>query len=201
MKTLVITYLPRKEKSNTAKLVRTFMDHAKGDIEVLDLLKEVPELLDEHSVAAYAKRNYRGEELTDDEALLMEGMDGLTAQLMLADFVVLAFPMYNFSVPASVKAYLDSVMLKGKTWDSNEDGFYGLMKKKKALILMTSGGVYKGKMAHLEHAMSLAKSSFEFMGYKVTCVSASGLSTMPEKAPEIVAKAQEEVVEATRKWY
>ena len=61
---------------------------------------------------------------------------------------------------------MDSLALKGKTWDMDETGYVGKMKGKKALVLSTAGGVYDNTpFAPFEHAVSWAKGMFQFMGY------------------------------------
>ena len=164
-KTLIVTYLPSGERSSTKKLVDAFLAAAKGQTQVehLDLLKEVPDFFSSESLGAYVTRNYMGQALAPAQATAIAKMDRMTAQLKAADVVVLAFPMHNFGPPAAIKAWFDSVMLKGQTWDMNASGFVGLMKGKQALILLSSGGVYEGPMAGWEHAASLAKVEFAFI--------------------------------------
>jgi FMN-dependent NADH-azoreductase len=128
-------------------------------------------------------------------------MDRMTAQVKRADIVVLAFPMYNFSLPAAVKAWFDSVMQKGETWTGADGGYRGLMQGKKALILMASGGAYNGKMASWEHAVSLAKVEFTFMGFdEVKAVTAEDLNRDPDGAERRLAAAQERVRLLAREW-
>ena len=120
-----------------------------------------------------------------------------------ADVVVLATPMFNFSLPAVVKAWFDAVLLKGETWDAGESGYRGLLPGRKALVLMASGGRYEGPMAGWDHGMSLAKQLFQFMGFDdVRPAWASGVN-VPNLGPveKIVAAAQDEVRKAVRDWY
>lgn len=130
-------------------------------------------------------------------------MDRVTAQLKAADVVVLATPMFNFSLPAVVKAWFDAVLLKGETWDVGAEGYKGLMPGRKALILMASGGRYEGPMADWDHGMSLAKQLFSFMGFAdVRAAWASGMNMPALGAPDqIVAAAQDEVRAAVHDWY
>jgi len=110
--------------------------------------------------------------------------------------------MHNFSLPASIKAYFDSILLKGETWDI-KNGFVGLMKGKKALIMISSGGIYEGKMASWEHAMSLAKIEFQFMGFEdIRGIHAGGMNSLPkEKSEEVIKKCQDQVKEIVKEWY
>ncbi|MDE1766993.1 MAG: NAD(P)H-dependent oxidoreductase [Thaumarchaeota archaeon] len=127
----------------------------------------------------------------------------MTEQLISADVVVVAYPMYNFSMPASVKAWFDSVMLKGKTWDAKDGSYAGLMKGKKALVLVASGGFYgKEPMASWEHALSLGKTEFQFMGYSdVRGVLAEGMNAGDENKMSVLTKSLRQVQDIAREWY
>jgi FMN-dependent NADH-azoreductase len=177
------------------------MEVAKGkNLEFLDLLVDVPDMFLTDNLNAYKKRNYGGQELSAEEAALMVNMDRMTAQLKNADAVVLAFPMHNFSLPAAVKAWFDSVLQKGETWTLGEGGYVPLMKGKKALVLISSGGIYEGDSAGYEHAESLARVEFGFMGFDTEVVSAGGMN-MLEDPQTVIAEKQQIVREIAKKWY
>jgi FMN-dependent NADH-azoreductase len=179
LKTLIVQYTPRNERSNTKKILDAFLEEIKGsDIEKLDLAKDVPDLFLEQNLDAYIHRNYLGQELSSEKKSLLSKMDRMTEQLKSADVVVVAYPMNNFSMPAPVKAWFDSVMLKGETWDTKNGSYIGLMNGKKALAIVTAGGSYeKEPMASWEHALSLTKIEFQFMGYSdVRGILAGGMS-------------------------
>src|SRR5437879_1854159 len=167
MKTLLVKYTPRNERSNTKKLLDTFREKIKNsDIEELDLSTDVPDLFLAESLAAYIQRNYLGQDLSHNQKNLLSKMDRMTNQIKSANVVAIAYPMNNFSMPAPVKAWFDSIMLKGETWDTKNGSYVGLMNGKKALAMVSSGGVYsKEPMTSWEHALSLAKLEFQFMGY------------------------------------
>ena len=65
--------------------------------------------------------------------------DELVAELLVADYLVISTPVYNYNVPASLKAWVDHIVRKGMTLGF--DG-RGLVKGKKATLLIASGGVY-----------------------------------------------------------
>jgi FMN-dependent NADH-azoreductase len=204
MKTLVVSYLPRGERSHTGKLLEAFVEAAgKAEIEHLDLLNETPPLLDAQRVMAYIRRNYLGETLSADDAASLAVLDRMTEQFVRADAVVLAFPMHNFSLPATVKAYFDGIMQKGKTWDAAEGGYVGLQKGKRALVLLASGGIYEGDYAPFEHALTLAKVELGFMGFgDIRTVTAAGMNLLPaEQVEAAVEKAREEARGVAAEWY
>ena len=130
MKTLIVSYLPRGPRSRTKRLLDHFAAGIKsGEVEHLDLIESVPPLFLRENLLAYYRRNYADEPLSDAEAGILRDMDRLTAQLQAADFVILAYPMFNLSVPAVVKAYFDAVLQKGGTWTFGPTGHpEGLLK-------------------------------------------------------------------------
>lgn len=204
MKTLLVHYTPRNERSKTRKLVEAFKSEIKNShVEDLNLSRDIPDLFVEESLAAYIQRNYLMQDLTAAQASTMAKMDGMTEQLKSADIVVVAYPMYNFSMPASVKAWFDSVMLKGETWDVRDGKYVGLMKGRRALVLVTSGGFYgKEPMSSWEHALSLGKAEFQFMGYSdVRGVLAEGMNAGDGDKTSSLEKYVNEVQQIAKEWY
>ena len=103
MNTLVIKYLPSGEKSNTKRLLDRFLAGSKGNIEVVDLLHAKIPVLDEASLNVYMKKAYWDEPITEQEAELLKPFQVYVEQIKKADVIVVACPMYNFSVPGIVK--------------------------------------------------------------------------------------------------
>jgi len=203
MKILLVHFLPRGERSRTRRLLNAFREEAGWAImEEVDLAFSVPPALDAVSVPVYVKRNYRGEELLEAERAVLAEADQLTDQLKRADVVVLAFPIFNFSVPAAVKAWMDSVMQKGQTWTNDVSGYKGLLSGRRALILMTAGGFYTGARASWDHAAPLARHAFEFMGFSdIRVVRADGLNADPSGAESALMDAEQQTREIAREWF
>ena len=212
MKTLIVKYLPNK-RSRTQKLLDAFLEEVSdSEIEELDLCKDVPDLFLPEALEAYFGRIIGA--IPRDAAIpVLAKMDHMTAQLKSADIVVLATPIYNFSLPAIVKAWFDSVMLQGETFQPNPKGaFLGLMTGKKALALMTAFGTYSigdGTVGSLfgptyEHGMCLAKLEFKFMGFSdIRGVLGEGMS--PSKTEEAKVVLLDEAIKLARaisqEWY
>ena len=204
LKTLIVQYTPRNERSNTKKILDAFIGEIKNsDVEKLDLAKDVPDLFLEKNLDAYIHRDYLGEKLSQEQTNSLAKMDRMTEQLKSADIVVIAYPMNNFSMPAPVKAWFDSVMLKGKTWDVKNGGYVGLMNGKKALALVSSGAVYDGgPMASWEHALSLTKIEFQFMGYSdVRGILAGGMNAEESVKSLNLEKSIKQVQSIAQEWY
>jgi len=93
--------------------------------------------------------------------------DQLVAELLDADEIILASPMYNFAIPASLKAWIDHVVRAGKTFRYNAAGRpEGLVTGKKLLAIIASGGRYTepSGMTALDHEVPYLRFVFAFMG-------------------------------------
>lgn len=144
-KLLKIDVSPRGEHSISRKLGKEFLtkwqaSNPGGQVITRDLAQtdlpfvELPWIL-----AAYSDPSTHDAE---QKAALAIG-DTLIAELQAADEYLLTTPMYNFAVPARLKAYIDHVARAGKTFRANPDGSYtGLLTGKKATVLIASAGVY-----------------------------------------------------------
>ena len=93
--------------------------------------------------------------LAEDKPLINE----LVAELQAADVVVIGAPMYNFTIPTQLKAWLDRVALQaGVTFRYTENGPEGLLTGKKAYLASGRGGVYsKGEAIALDHQEAYLK--------------------------------------------
>jgi len=196
-KTLLVRYTPRTD-SNTAKLVETFIANVQGstDMTVLDLVDNPPPLLLEENLNALLKRNFMGMALNDTENKAVNSADILVQQLLETDRVVIAFPMYNFSLPAAVKAWIDAIIQQGETFSMSDDGVYeGLCQGKRALILMTTGGDFSQEsIKSMNFATPLIQTCMGFMGIESHCISAYGLNQYMDRADEIVKEAQRDIM-------
>ena len=82
------------------------------------------------------------DQLTDDHKSALAISDTLISELLEADEIVMGTPMYNFTVPAVVKAWIDHVVRAGKTFNYGSSGPEGLAKGRKMLVTVASGGSY-----------------------------------------------------------
>ena len=198
--TLVVSYTPRKG-SYTKQLVEEFMKLAsdKTEITCLDLTSSPPDLL----LADNLNLIWSGDEskYTEENKKRLSNHIQLTQQVLDADVIVLASPMYNFSLPATVKAWVDAIVVKDKTFTFVEGiGFKGLCEDKKALILAVAGADYLADGIE-EYYSPTIKKNFEYIGISSKQVSAFGVNQYPEKADTIVSKAKEEISEIIDNYY
>jgi FMN-dependent NADH-azoreductase len=118
--------------------------------------------------------------------------DELIAELEAANTIVLAAPMYNFSIPSTLKAWIDHVARRGRTFRYSEKGPEGLLKGKKVIVLAARGGVYSNgaPAAALDFQEPYLRAVLGFLGLTdVTFVHLEGLSMGPEAAETNRGKA------------
>jgi FMN-dependent NADH-azoreductase len=116
----------------------------------------------------------------------------LIAELEAADTVVLAAPMYNFSIPSTLKAWIDHVARRGRTFRYTEKGPEGLLKGKKVFVLTARGGVYSNgaPAAALDFQEPYLRAVLAFLGLTdVTFVHFEGVGMGPEAANANRSKA------------
>ena len=115
-------------------------------------------------------------------------------ELFAADIIVIGAPMYNFSIPSQLKAWIDRVVVAGKTFRYNANGPEGLLSKnKKVFIASSRGNVYTpgSPAAALEHHESYLLGVLSFIGLTdVTIVRAEGLAFGPEAKQAAMLKAR-----------
>lgn len=113
--------------------------HPEGRVITRDLSSEpVPHLTAERFQAFLSQPEAR----TDEQRALAEYSDALIEEIKSADTIVFAVPMYNFSVPSTLRAYFDHIARAGVTFRYTANGPEGLVKGKKAFVFITRGGVY-----------------------------------------------------------
>ena len=102
----------------------------------------------------------------------------LIAELLQADALIIAAPLYNFGIPSQLKAWVDRVAVAGVTFRYTENGPQGLVNNKPVWLISSRGGVYsEGPAAALEHQESYLKTVLGFIGLTdVRVVRAEGLN-------------------------
>jgi FMN-dependent NADH-azoreductase len=116
---------------------------------------------------------------TAEQNALLSTSDELIAELQAADEYVFGVSMHNFSIPSSLKLWIDQVARVGKTFSYEGGAPKGLLNGKKATFLVATGGVYEQgtPMAAFNHIEPYLRSVFGFLGVKdVTFINASGTS-------------------------
>ena len=108
-----------------------------------------------------------------------------------ADTIVIGAPMYNFTLPTQLKAWLDRILIAGKTFRYTADGPEGLAKGKRVIIALARGGVYDAgsPAAALEHLESYLRGVFNFIGIDPEFVAADGLNISPDQREASISQA------------
>jgi FMN-dependent NADH-azoreductase len=117
-------------------------------------------------------------------------------ELFAADIIVIGVPMYNFSIPTQLKAWIDRVCIAGRTFKYDENGVEGLLKGKKVFIASAQGGFYASEspMAFLDHQEAYLRGVLGFIGLTdVTVIRAEGSNLGEEVKAASVAKAKAEI--------
>jgi len=133
-------------------------------VEYLDLATDAPTHLSMDSLGFRMGPSAEG--LTDVQRRENEISEKLVSQFLAADVVVVGAPMYNFSIPTQLKAWVDRVAQAGRTFTYNDKGPKGLAGGKTVIIASSRGGVYSTNPAltGLDHQESYLKTVFGFFG-------------------------------------
>lgn len=136
----------RHEGSTTRQLTDDLLDalrgrHGRLSVVTRDLALSPPPLLDADWIAANTTEPGAR---TATQRTVLAYSDQLVAELMAADVVILGVPVYNFGVPAALKAWIDLVARARVTFRYSENGPEGLLNGKRAYVVLASGGVAAG---------------------------------------------------------
>lgn len=119
--------------------------------------------------------------------------DELVAELQAADTIVIATPMYNFGIPAALKAWIDLIARAGVTFRYTETGPEGLLKDKKAYVIVASGGVPVG--SPVDFVTPYLKHALAFLGIDdVEIVAADQLNSRAEESVDLARARIAELV-------
>ena len=112
-------------------------------------------------------------------------------EFLAADTVVIGAPMYNFTLPTQLKAWIDRLAIAGTTFRYTENGPEGLVKGKRVIIALARGGFYGegSPAAALEHLETYLRGVFNFIGVEPEFVIAEGLNIGPEQREQAINQA------------
>jgi FMN-dependent NADH-azoreductase len=113
-------------------------------------------------------------------------------EFLAADIVVIGAPMYNFTIPSQLKAWIDRILVAGKTFKYSAQGVEGLAGNKRVIVAVSRGGFYgpNTPTAALEHLETYLRSVFAFIGISnPEFISADGIQVGPEHREKAVADA------------
>ncbi len=118
-------------------------------------------------------------------------------EFLAADTVVIGAPMYNFSLPSQLKAWIDRLMIPGRTFRYTAEGPEGLVKGKRVIVALARGGYYDAgsPAGALEHLETYLRAVLGFIGIEPEFIVAEGINMGPEQR---VAALEAALGETTR---
>ncbi len=116
-------------------------------------------------------------------------------EFLASDIVVIGAPLYNFTVSSQLKAWIDRILIAGKTFRYGETGPVGLAGDKRVIVALSRGGLYSegGPTRGHEHAETYLKTVLGFIGITPEFVIAEGLLLGDEQRAAAVAQAQRSI--------
>ena len=166
-------------------------------VDYLDLAQDAPSHLDAHSIGFRAPP--QSTPLTQRQIAENAISEALVTQFLAADVVVIGAPLYNFTVPTQLRAWIDRIAQPGRTFGYTEKGPHGLAGGKTVFIVSSRGGIYSSSEAGraMEHQEGYLKTVFGFLGITdVRFVRAEGVA-MGEAAKTAALESAALTIRAT----
>ena len=112
-------------------------------------------------------------------------------EFLAADTVVIGAPMYNFTLSTQLKAWIDRILIAGRTFRYTASGPEGLAGGKRVIIAIARGGFYDSNSpaASLEHLETYLRGVFNFIGIEPEFVAADGINISPEQREQSIGQA------------
>ena len=204
-KILVITASPRAERSVSRALTSHFAEawaqrYPSDTILLRDLGHHpVPHVTEPWVVGSFAGP----EDQTPESKAAIAVSDQLVDEFLSADRYVFGVPMHNFSIPSTLKAYIDQIVRPGRTFAVGPAGYEGLAKDRKALVITSSGGAYVAgtPMAKYNMQEPYLRLIFGFIGVEdVTFVTAGNINRGEDAARLSREHAENELNELAANW-
>jgi len=186
----------RYEGSSTRALTDSLIEAlASGDkaldVTQRDLARGMP-----HVDESWIRANFTdSEDRSDEQIARLQYSDSLVAEIQGADVLVIGVPIYNFGIPATLKAWIDMIARARLTFRYTENGPEGLMKGKKAYLVVASGGVAIDSEA--DFATPYMRQALRFLG--ITDIEVIGAEQQMSRGAETVATALARIADLVRR--
>jgi FMN-dependent NADH-azoreductase len=193
---------PNLDASISRVLSQKFVDawtasHANVEVDTLDLAVDAPPHFGPAMMAAAGTAPDKWSEETKQAIALS---NKLVDQLEAADIVVIAAPMYNFTICSQLKSWIDHVTVAGRTFEYSAPGVArGLLFGKKVFVIATRGGDYSEfPMDSLDYQEPLLKANLGFIGmFDVSFIRAQGMRQTPENEQHIIRNTERIIEQMT----
>ena len=167
MKILHIVTSLRGEESVSNKLGNSIIGKIKeqlpqSEVIVSNIAKTpFPHLEQGHLASFFTPEGERTEEMINS----VSQSDDAIEKLLAADIIVMDVPMYNFTIPSTLKAWIDHITRAGVTFQYTANGVEGLVKNKKVYLAIASGGIYsEGAMKNIDFTENYLRNILGFIG-------------------------------------
>lgn len=194
---------PRMEQSHSRRLAQEFVEtwsthHLGATITYRDLgLNSIP-----YIDATWIRAKFTPpDQYTPELAATIKLSDELIDEFLAADYYVLSTPMYNFSIPAVLKSYIDHIIRPRRTFTVDSNGFKGLVTNKKMLVLTTRGSDFRpnSAFAHLDFQEPFLRTAFNFIGITdIQFINANALNS--EFQEQSLAEARTSIQDLSLYW-
>lgn len=168
--------------------------HPGTAVDYLDLATNAPNHLSAQALGFRVPSGADG--LTEAQRRENEVSEALVSQFLAADIVVVGAPLYNFSIPSQLKAWIDRIAQAGRTFKYTDKGPVGLAGGKTVIVASSRGGVYSTTDAGnaMEHQESYLKTVFGFFGITaVHFVRAEGVAMGEDAKAKTLAEADAQI--------
>ncbi|MCR9925045.1 FMN-dependent NADH-azoreductase [Vibrio alginolyticus] len=175
--------------SQSNKLVENFIKNVDQDkLTVRDLAANPLPVLD-FAVATALRAT---EDLSQEQQAVVDLSDTLIEEVKAADTLVIAAPMYNFTIPTQLKNWIDLIARAGVTFKYTENGVQGLIEGKKAIVVTTRGGIHKDSPT--DNVTPYLRTVLGFVGITdVEFVYAEALNMGEDAAEKGISEAQSQL--------
>src|SRR5579872_908717 len=195
---LLVTSSLFGDSSKSSQIAREFVDALRNIHPGANVAERAltPDSIPHLSLEMFGATITLADKRSAEQALIAQPADEMIEELEAADTVVLAVPMYNFTIPSTLKAWIDHVARAGRTFRYTAAGPEGLLKGKKVFVVTGRGGVYSGDAPAklLDFQEPYLRGVLGFLGLTdATFVHVEGLKVSPEAAEQGIARAREQI--------
>ena len=169
----------------TARIAQRLLAQPETTLIERDVAKGLPVVTESWIGSNFTPKGDRSAE----QAEILAQSDSLVDELRQADTLIIGMPIYNFSMPAALKNWVDLICRAGETFRYSETGPEGLLTGKKAYVVVASGGVPLGSPA--DFASTYLTQVFNFIG--ITDITFISATAMMADADTVIKAAETEI--------
>ena len=166
--------------------------HPGTTVQYLDLAQQAPSHLSAQSLGFRTGQAAATEVERNENAL----SEALVSQFLASDVIVIGAPLYNFSIPSQLKAWIDRLAQAGRTFKYTDKGPVGLAGGKTVIVALSRGGLYSSSEAGraAEHQETYLQTVMGFMGITdVRFVRAEGIGMGPDAKAQALLSAKADI--------